>query len=137
MFNYTHRWNRNPRPQPQKFDELEFLVCVGESYICLNWLSGALVEVGVPISLVIHGGRRPFCLSGVQIPALAIARQALLAPVESALSSDPRPSDDLRTNGMAVAWLTAYQGERELEMRNAEPHKKSASGGLSMQGLPI
>ena len=45
----SHRWNRNPRPQPQKFSKLVFLIWCCSYCICLNWLSGA----GVPISLVI------------------------------------------------------------------------------------
>ena len=42
----VHRWNRNPRPQPEKLSKLVFLVTIGEYCICLNWLSGALVGVG-------------------------------------------------------------------------------------------
>ena len=38
-----HRWNGNPRPQPEKFRELMSLISFSESYIFLNWLSGALV----------------------------------------------------------------------------------------------
>ena len=39
------RWNRNPRPQPQTLSKLMFLIWFGQSYICLNWLSGAQVGV--------------------------------------------------------------------------------------------
>ena len=35
--------NRNPRPQPQTFSKLASLIKSGQSWICLNWLSGALV----------------------------------------------------------------------------------------------
>ena len=42
----THRWNRNPRPQPRKCIKLVFLKKFSESCICLNRLSGALVGVG-------------------------------------------------------------------------------------------
>ena len=45
---------RNPRPRPQKFSKLVFLMNSSQAYICLNWLSGVLVGVGVPISLVKH-----------------------------------------------------------------------------------
>ena len=43
--NPVHRWNRNPRPQPQKFNKLVFLIQFSWSYISLNWLSVALVGV--------------------------------------------------------------------------------------------
>ena len=39
-----HRWNRNPRPQPQS--NLVFLTQLSSYYIFLNWLFGALVGVG-------------------------------------------------------------------------------------------
>ena len=42
----AHRWNGNPRTQPQTFGKLVFLIEFRKSYICLNWLSGALVGVG-------------------------------------------------------------------------------------------
>ena len=42
----VHRWNRNPRPQPQTFSKLVFIMEFTQYYICLNWLSGALVGVG-------------------------------------------------------------------------------------------
>ena len=42
-----HRWNRNPRPQPQKYSNLVSLIECSQYCICLNWLSGALVGVGV------------------------------------------------------------------------------------------
>ena len=35
-----------PRPQPQTFSKLVFLIEFSKSYICLDWLSGALVGVG-------------------------------------------------------------------------------------------
>ena len=41
-----HRRNRNPRPKPQKFSKLVFLIEFSWSCIFLNWLSGALVGVG-------------------------------------------------------------------------------------------
>ena len=41
-----HRWNRNPRPQPNKFSKLVLLTYFSQSYTFLNWLSGALVGVG-------------------------------------------------------------------------------------------
>ena len=43
-----HRWNRNPRAQPQTFSRLVFLIYFELSYGCiaLNWLSGALVGAG-------------------------------------------------------------------------------------------
>ena len=40
------RWNRNPRPQPQSVSKLVFLRYFSSSYLCLSWLSGALVGVG-------------------------------------------------------------------------------------------
>ena len=39
----AHRWNRNPRPQPQKSSKQAFLIYFSQSCIFLNWLSGALV----------------------------------------------------------------------------------------------
>ena len=36
---HNHRWNRNPRPQPQTFRNLV-------DYMFIHWLSGALVGVG-------------------------------------------------------------------------------------------
>ena len=52
----NHRWNRNPRPQPQTFSKLVFLIQFSQSYIFLNWLSGALVGVGGPdfSSVTVH-----------------------------------------------------------------------------------
>ena len=41
----SHRWSRNPQPQPQTFSKPVFLVELSLSYICLGWLSGALVGV--------------------------------------------------------------------------------------------
>ena len=41
-----HRWNRNPRPQPQKFSKLTFLTYFRYPCMFLNWSSGALVGVG-------------------------------------------------------------------------------------------
>ena len=41
-----HRRIRNPRPQPQKFSKLAFLIQFSQYCICPNWLSGALVWVG-------------------------------------------------------------------------------------------
>ena len=56
----SHRWSRNPRPQPQTFSKLALLIYFGESYIFLNWLSGALVGVGdsdfIGYSLVLTSG---------------------------------------------------------------------------------
>ena len=45
-FKQVHRWNRNPRHQPEKFSKLVFLMYLSQSCIFLNWLSGALVGVG-------------------------------------------------------------------------------------------
>ena len=42
----SHRWNRNPRPQPRKFRTLVSLIRNISYYIVLNWLSRALVGVG-------------------------------------------------------------------------------------------
>ena len=50
----SRRWNRNPRPQPQKFSKLVFLIEVSEQYSCLNWLSGAPVGVRDSISSAIQ-----------------------------------------------------------------------------------
>ena len=41
-----HRWNRNPRPRPHQFSKLVFLIELSQSWIFLNWLSGALVGLG-------------------------------------------------------------------------------------------
>ena len=41
-----HRWNRNPRPRPQKCRKLVCLTYFSQHFICLNWLSGALVGDG-------------------------------------------------------------------------------------------
>ena len=68
----SHRWNRNPRPQPHKFSKLVFLIKFSESYICLNWLSGVLVGVGgsgfIGNSVRcrgVHARRRALCLQPV------------------------------------------------------------------------
>ena len=42
----AHRWNRKPRPQPEKFSKTVSLTRFSRYDICLNWLSGALVGVG-------------------------------------------------------------------------------------------
>ena len=39
-------WIGTPRPQPQTFSNLVFLIRFSWYYICLNWLFGTLVEVG-------------------------------------------------------------------------------------------
>ena len=41
-----HRWNRNPRPKPQKFSKQMYLIELSRSWFYLNWSSGALVGVG-------------------------------------------------------------------------------------------
>ena len=42
----AHRWNTNPRPQPETFGKLVSLMQFSQSYIFLNWLSGFLLGVG-------------------------------------------------------------------------------------------
>ena len=42
----SHRWNRNPRPQPKKFSKPASLITNSWYYMSLNWLSGVLLGVG-------------------------------------------------------------------------------------------
>ena len=41
----SHRWNRTPRPQPQTFSKLVFILYFSSCYIFLNRSSGAPVGV--------------------------------------------------------------------------------------------
>ena len=44
---HTHRWSRNPLPQPPTtFSKVVSLIQFKQSYIFLHWLPGALVGVG-------------------------------------------------------------------------------------------
>ena len=42
----SHRWNKETLTATPKFSKLAFLIYFVTFYVCLNWLSGALVGVG-------------------------------------------------------------------------------------------
>ena len=68
----NRRWKRNPRPQPQKFSKLVFLIELSKSCLFLNWLSGALVGVGGS-DIVGYVRLRPLLLAGIIIVVISIS----------------------------------------------------------------